>query len=112
MGVLKMKEAKVLFSNYVLLENEKVMKLDYSLIESISETDKSPYYGVRVTKYLDGQIETDEVAGLSASREKVVGILKKLCEYEVTPISLVEILDCIQTMEDMDILDELIMQGV
>lgn len=107
-----MKEAKVLFSNDVLLENEKVMKLDYSLIESVSETDRSPYYGVRVTKYLEGQIETDEVVGLSSSREKVVGILKKLCKYEVTPISLVEILDCIQTMEEMNVLDDLIMQGV
>jgi|GEM_PF-382289 len=105
-----MKEAKVLFSNDVLLENGKVMKLDYSLIESISEIDQSPYFGVRVTKYLDGQIETDEVAGLSSSREKVVKILNKLYKYEVTPISLVEILDCLQTLEETDVKDELIMQ--
>lgn len=107
-----MKEAKVLFSNDVLLDNSSVMKLDYSLIENVSEIDQSPYFGVRVTKYLDGQIETDEVCGLSSSREKVVKILEKLCKYEVTPISLVEVLDYLQSVEDMAIKDEVKMQKV
>ena len=108
-----MKEAKVLFSNDVLLENGTVMKLDYSLIENYPENDqKSPFFGVKVTKYLNGKVETDEVEGVSTSREKVVEILKKLCDFEVTPISLVEILDDMISSEETEIDSELLTQAV
>ncbi len=108
-----MKEAKVLFSNNVLLENESIMQLDYCLTERYSEDDhQKPYYGVRVEKRLDGQVDADEVAGISFSREKVVTILEKLCKHEVTPISLTEIIDDMQTMEDMAYRGEMLTQGV
>lgn len=107
-----MKEAKVLFSNNVLLENKSIMQLDYCLTERYSEVDhQKAFYGVRVEKRLDGQFEADEVEGISFLREKVVTILEKLCKYEVTPISLVEILDDMQTMEDLTYQGELLTQG-
>jgi hypothetical protein len=74
------------------------MKLDYSLTEKESETDQmTSYYGVRVTKHLDSLIESDEVNGISDSRDTVVSIIKKLCQFEVTPISMVEIVDQLVT---------------
>ena len=89
-----MKQLQLLFSKEVLLEDARVMKLDYSLIEKNSEVDrKTCYFGVKVTKYLDNLIEADEVNGISASRDTVVSIIKKLCQYQVTPISMVEIVD-------------------
>lgn len=108
-----MKEATVLYSNDVMLENGDIMKLHYSLTENVSESDqKRLYYGVRVTKCLNDQVETEEVPGVSSSRETVVAILKKLCDYIVTPISLVEILDDMETQEEFTAQDELLVQGI
>lgn len=89
---------KVLFTNEVELENERVMKLDYCLTERISESNQAPYYGVSITKVLDDQTESDEVSGISTSRESVVAIIKKLCQFEVTPVSMVEIVDELVTL--------------
>lgn len=94
-----MKEVKLLFSNEVRLEDDRIMKLDYSLTENRMETDENvPYYGVRITKHLDDLTESDEVCGISTSKDTVVSILKKLCRYEVTPISMVNILDDMVTI--------------
>lgn len=93
-GVKNMNLLHLLFSNEILLGNERKMKLDYSLTERYSETDCSvPYYGVQITKYLGDTMESEEVTGISYSRDMVVSMIKKLFQYEVTPISMVEILD-------------------
>lgn len=105
-----MKEGKVLFSNDVLLENSDIMELNYWLTENYSETEHSTYYGVKVTKCVNGQIESEEVEGISSSKDKAVAILKKLCEYKVTPISLVEILDEMETIEELTALGQLTIQ--
>lgn len=85
---------QVLFSNEVMLEDARVMKLDYYLTEKNSETEaETPYYGVRITKYLDDLVESDEICGISTSRDSVVSIIRKLCQFEVSPISMVEIVD-------------------
>lgn len=91
---------KLLFSNEVMLEDERVMKLDYCLTEGNSETNQTPYYGVSITKNVDALSESDEITGISTSREEVIAIIKKLYRFEVTPISMVEIVD------------ELVTQGV
>lgn len=94
-----MNKLQLLFSNEVKLEDERVMKLDYSLTENISEMEeKVPYYGIRVTKFLDNMIESEEICGISSSKDTVVSILKKLCHYEVTPISMIEIVDDLVTL--------------
>ncbi|MDD3173311.1 MAG: DUF6514 family protein [Herbinix sp.] len=96
-----MNKLQLLFSNEVMLEDERVMKLDYCLTEKISETeDKVSYFGIKVTKVLEDLRESDEVTGISTSREDVVSIIQKLCQFVVTPISMVEIVD------------ELVTQGV
>jgi len=94
-----MRKLQLLFSSEVLLEDARVMKLDYSLLEKDSEENqKTPYYGVKITKYLDNLIESDEVTGISTSRETVVSMIKKLCQYEVTPISMIEAVDDLVTL--------------
>jgi hypothetical protein len=95
-----MKQVQLLFSNRVTLEDSRSMQLDYCLLENVSDEDKlTPYYGVRISKYLGGTVETDEVAGISTSRESVESILQKLFQFEVTPISMAEIVDELVTIE-------------
>jgi hypothetical protein len=89
-----MKQVYLMYSNEVKLEDERRMKLDYSLTEKYAETDQNtPYYGIQVAKYLDDTVEKEEVTGISYSKDTVVAIIKKLLQFEVTPISMVEIVD-------------------
>ena len=89
-----MKQLQLLFSNEIMLEDARVMKLDYSLTEKKSNEDqKTPYYGVLITKHLGESVEADEIDCISSCKDSVVSIIKKLCQFEVTPISLVEIVD-------------------
>lgn len=93
-----MKQSLLLYSNEVMLDDERVMKLDYSLTERLSvENQNEPYYGIRVTKSLDDLVESDEVTGISESREDVISIIRKLCQFQVTPISMIEIVDDLVT---------------
>lgn len=84
---------KQLFGNEVVLDDGRIMKLDYYLTERISEADQTPYYGVMIAKHLDELTETEEITGVSASREDAMSIIKRLCQFEVTPISMVEVVD-------------------
>ncbi len=95
-----MKQVQLLFSNRVTLEDMRSMQLDYCLTESVLAEDKmTPFYGIKVSKYLGDVVETDEVAGISTSRDIVEKILRKLFQFEVTPISMVEVVDELVTKE-------------
>lgn len=98
-GLMGMKEMSLLYSNEITLENERKMKLRYFLIERVLPAEQKPIYGVKIEKYLDGAVESDEVTGVSDSKEIVLSIIKKLFQYEVTPISMVEIIDDMITLE-------------
>jgi hypothetical protein len=87
-----------LFSNEVKLEDERVMKLDYILTEGSSETEQIPFYGVKIIKFLGDLEEADEIAGVSETREDAVGIIRKLYQFQVTPISMPEIVDELITL--------------
>ncbi len=96
-----MKKMELLFSNEVILEDMRKMKLDYSLMENYPEEESTePYYGIKITKYLGNTEESDEVSGISNSRDSVVSMIKKLFQFEVTPISMVEIIDDLVTIGD------------
>ncbi len=84
---------EVIFSSEITLEDEKVMKLDYSLTQGITETDQTTYYGVEITKYLENMVESDEILGVSLSKEDTVAMIKILYQNQVTPISMIEIVD-------------------
>ncbi|MBH1940305.1 hypothetical protein I5677_05270 [Mobilitalea sibirica] len=91
-------KAQVVFSNEVVLEDKRSMKLDYCLTEKELESNPTTsYYGIRITKHMDNQVETEEVCGISYSKDTVLSMLKKLFQHEVTPISMVEILDDLVT---------------
>lgn len=96
-----MKELEVLFSNEVQLEDSRYMKLDYSLTKNYPEEDSTePYYGIRIAKYFEDNVEADEVKGISYCMDTVVSIIRKLFQYEVTPISMIEIIDELVTLEN------------
>ena len=89
-----MKQIQLLFSNSILLENSQRMKVDYILTERVSEEDqRTPYYGVKITKYQGDTIESEEVCGISTVKDSVISIIQKLYQHEVTPISMIEIVD-------------------
>lgn len=96
-----MKKMELLFSNEIVLEDSRRMKLDYSLTENCPEGESSePYYGIHITKYLGEAVEADEVSGVSYSKDRVISMLRKLFQFEVTPISMVEIIDDLVTIGD------------
>ncbi|MBE5967459.1 MAG: hypothetical protein E7255_10955 [Lachnospiraceae bacterium] len=89
-----MKQLQLLFSNEVCLEDERKMQLDYCLTADYAQAGQPvPYYGIRITKHFENLEETEEVCGISYSKERVMSMIKKLFQYEVTPIHLVEIVD-------------------
>jgi hypothetical protein len=95
-----MGKLELLFSNEVTLEDQRKMKLDYSLTESCAGESVEPYYGIQIRKYLDDVTESDEVSGISYCKDTVVSIIRKLFQYEVTPISMAEIIDELVTVGD------------
>ncbi len=96
-----MKQVKLLFSSKVKLEDEREMALDYFLTEMISEADRvTPYFGVGIIKQSGAITETEEICGVSASKETAIGILEKLYRYQVTPMSLAEAVDELVTLAE------------
>lgn len=93
-----MKQLQVLFSNEVALEDDRKMRLDYCLTENYMQSEvEEPYYGIRITKYLDDLEESEEVFGISCSKETVLSMIKKIYINVVTPIHLVDIVDDLVT---------------
>lgn len=83
----------------VELEDKSVMELEYYLIENQKneELDKA-LYGVKIAKRIGDYTESEEVDAISYSKEFVKQILDKLMENEVTPISMIEIIDDLVTI--------------
>jgi hypothetical protein len=97
-GGILMKEKVLLFSSEVILEDNRCMKLNYSmLVTNKEEGTGEPYYGISISRYLDNTVETEEVEGISYSREAVVSMIKTLYHNVVTPISMIEIVDDLVT---------------
>lgn len=94
-----MRKKELLFKNEVTLEDNRMMRLEYNLTENQSVDNDEPYYGIQIIKYLDGNLEMEEVRGVSYSKDKVKSITKILFQHVVTPISLVEIIDNLITLE-------------
>lgn len=89
-----MERLEFIFHNEVLLENEKKMKLDYCLTEKFTEDNPvTPYFGIQITKYIEDDIEIEKVTGISYKKETVLSIINKLIQHEITPVSMVEVLD-------------------
>jgi hypothetical protein len=94
-----MRKKELLFKNEVTLDDDRMMRLEYNLIENRSTNNEEPYYGIQIIKYVDDNLEMDEVSGVSYSMDKVKTITKILFQHVVTPISLVEIIDDLVTLE-------------
>lgn len=94
-----MRRLELLFSNEVTLEDDRTMRLEYKLTENQAREKEEPYYGIQIIKYLNGNMEMEEVSGLSYSKDKVKSITKILFQHVVTPISMVEIIDDLITLE-------------
>jgi hypothetical protein len=90
---------KLLYSKEVTLDDDKKIRLEYNMTESLDSGNEKPYYGIQIIKNLEDNFEMDEVRGISFSREKVEKVAKILFENIVTPISIVEIVDDLITLE-------------
>lgn len=89
-----MKKLQLLFSNEIQMGDEN-MRLEYNLTEKNSNSEEltTPIYGIQIVKHFNEKVEMDEVLGISESKENVISILKKLFQHQVTPISMIEIVD-------------------
>ena len=85
--------------NEVTLEDDRTMRLEYNLTENQSASNDEPYYGIQIVKYLNDDLETEEINGISYSKDKVKSITKILFQNVVTPISTVETVDDLITLE-------------
>lgn len=94
-----MRKKELMSIKEVNLEDDRIMRLEYSLTENKSIDNDEPYYGVEIIRYLDDDYEVDEVTGISYSREKVKSIIEILSRNTVTPISMAEIIDDLITLE-------------
>lgn len=84
----------------VKLDDERFMELQYFLLEKNSvEEEEKMLYGIKIVKRIDTCIESEEVHAISYSKNFVKQLIKKLVDNEVTPISMIEILDDLQTIE-------------
>lgn len=94
-----MEKTKVLFKNEVTLDDDKKIQLEYNLTENRGLDNGEPYYGIQIIKYGDENLEMEEIRGVSYSKDKVKTIIQILFHHVVTPISMVEIVDDLITLE-------------
>lgn len=90
----------------VRLENEEEIKLDYYLTDTIRQMDdegkcidevnligdETNLYGVKLVKS-GAACEEDEILGVTVDEQVAMKLIKVLIENEVTPISLVDVVD-------------------
>ena len=96
-----MRKLELLLKNEVTLEDDRLMRLEYKITENHSTDSEKPYYGIQIIKYVDNEMEMDEAIGISYSKDKVKAITKTLFQHAVTPISMIEIIDDLITLEDI-----------
>lgn len=94
-----MRKMELLFMNEVSLDDDRMMRLEYNLTEKRSTDNDEPYYGIQIIRYLDDNLDMEEISGISYSKDKVKSITEILFQHVVTPISMVEIIDDLITLE-------------
>jgi hypothetical protein len=78
----------------MILENDKEVKLDYYLVEDCKERGQQVLlYGIKIVKHLENYLEMEYTDPISYSKDLVKGIVHKLWCNEVTPYSMLEIVD-------------------
>lgn len=95
-----MKRNYLLGKKPVEIEGKKEMQLEYYLLEEDRKESEGPIlYGIKIIKNIDSYLESEEVKGISYSKEFVKQMILRLMENDVTPISMIEIVDGFLTME-------------
>lgn len=78
----------------ITLEDNRTMDLEYYLLENSTDIGKDKaLYGVKITKTIGDYIESEEVDAISYSKEFVEQMIQQLMDNDVTPISMIEIVD-------------------
>lgn len=91
-------ELHLLFADTIILDNNREMKLEYSLTEkSSSDDENNTCYGIQIMKFLDDIVEKEIITTISYTKENVINLLKVLFQHQITPMSLVETLDHLMT---------------
>lgn len=68
--------------------------IEYYILENDADGEK--IYGIEVGKKSDDSFENEMVKGVSTSKSAIMKIINLLFENEVTPVSLIYVLDDIQ----------------
>lgn len=89
-----MKELRLQKEQVLQLENNKGVKLEYYLtIEDSADEEWGSIYGIQVIKKDGDFVEEEATGGITYSKELALEILNKLFLFQVTPISVIEIVD-------------------
>lgn len=79
-----------------VIVDKRSMQLEYYLIQESSvskESEVKSIYGIKIQKLFGEAIESDEVGGISYSKEVVLQLIDTLMKATVTPLTMVEVLD-------------------
>lgn len=90
-----MKQITLIGEKEVIVEDGS-MQLEYYLIQESSVSKESglkSIYGIKILKKLGGVVESEEVKGISYSKEVVMQLIETLMKFTVTPMTMVEVLD-------------------
>lgn len=96
-----MENTRKLFSNELILEDNRSMRLEYNLTKNHEPDKAEPYFGIQIIKIMDDNLEKEEIRGISYSKDKVESMTRILYQNQVTPISMIEIVDDLITLEDI-----------
>ncbi|HHT98232.1 MAG TPA: hypothetical protein GXZ90_10120 [Clostridiales bacterium] len=117
-------KSEVLYNKEIWLDDTRSIKLKYILLENsieILERDKNEknfydlsqasrleekvagsYYGIEIEQESANRFDIDRIEGISYSKDEAIDIIYTLFEYDVTPISMVEIIDDIVTQKSLE----------
>lgn len=84
---------KLCNTEYITLEDDKVMKVEYYLTERNSCENEKTIYGIKLIKTQEDRTEEEMVDDLSYDETVVLDLLNLLSKNQVTPVGLVPVLD-------------------
>jgi len=81
----------------VQLETGQTIQLEYLLTEETSEVTHNSLYGIKINKIFGEDCESESTGAISYKKDLVLQMIQDFSYHQVTPISIIEIVDDIIT---------------
>lgn len=93
-----MKKVKLQHTKNLVLENNEEIILKYYLVQRTLLDPERELYGIQIDKQQGDYTECEIVEGISYSEEDILAMIEKLYINDVTPISMIPIIDDLVTL--------------